>query len=363
MSQEINSQDEEVLDEADLDESVTPERYDITSYGADYDVEGLVRRMNRDEIFIPWFQREFVWTMADASRFIESLLLGLPVPGIFLAKEQETNRLLVIDGQQRLKTLQFFYGGYFNPNEEKKTQRVFKLVRVQQKFENLTYSELDESDRIKLDNSIIHATVIKQESPDDNDTSVFHVFERLNSGGRKLNAQEIRVALFHGAFLDLINGLNESDNWRNIYGRVSGRLKDKELILRFLAMYFDFENYHKPMVDFLNVFAKKHRNPPQSFINECSELFLDSCDLIYRSMGKKAFRPERTFNAAVFDSAMVGLAKRISFGSIPDATSVNYAYSELLKNPDYQKATSYSTADETFVHLRMLTAIEAFSSI
>src|SRR5258708_20925159 len=104
-----------VIDEASTDDVVAQDRYDITSFGADYDVEGLVRRLQRGDIWIPDFQRGYVWTQLMASRFIESLLLGLPVPGVFFARETETNRLMVIDGQQRLKTLQFFYEGYFDP--------------------------------------------------------------------------------------------------------------------------------------------------------------------------------------------------------------------------------------------------------
>ena len=86
-----------------------------SSYGADYPVDGLVKRINAEDIYIPEFQRGYVWSLNQASRFIESLLLGLPVPGIFVAKDEETKKLLVIDGQQRLKSLQFFYNGMFRP--------------------------------------------------------------------------------------------------------------------------------------------------------------------------------------------------------------------------------------------------------
>ncbi len=96
------------IDDADTDDTVVPEKYDITSFGADYDVEGLVRRLQRGDIFIPSFQHNYVWNQNLASRFIESLLLGLPIPGIFMAREAESNKLIVIDGQQRLRTLQFF---------------------------------------------------------------------------------------------------------------------------------------------------------------------------------------------------------------------------------------------------------------
>lgn len=106
------------IDDSESDDTVAPEKYDITSFGADYDVEGLVRRLQRGDIFIPSFQRNYVWNQNLASRFIESLLLGLPIPGIFMAREAESNKLIVIGGQQRLRTLQFFYNGFFKPKQD-----------------------------------------------------------------------------------------------------------------------------------------------------------------------------------------------------------------------------------------------------
>jgi len=104
-------------------------------------------------IFIPQFQRSFVWSINQASRFIESLLLGLPVPGIFLSKEPETGKLLIIDGQQRLKTLQYFYQGVFHNGRE------FSLQNVQDRLLGKTHRTLDQTDKNILDDSIIHATV------------------------------------------------------------------------------------------------------------------------------------------------------------------------------------------------------------
>ena len=86
----------------DDEELGQPVRYTISSYGADMPIDGLVNRLKRGDIFVPSFQRNFVWTITQASRFIESLVLGLPVPGIFLFKEPETRKLMVVDGQQRL---------------------------------------------------------------------------------------------------------------------------------------------------------------------------------------------------------------------------------------------------------------------
>ena len=88
------------------EETADVKQYTISGYGADFDVEGLVRRLNRGDIEIPEFQRTFVWNQTRASRFVESLLMGLPVPGIFLYRDKGSQTLRVIDGQQRLLSLQ-----------------------------------------------------------------------------------------------------------------------------------------------------------------------------------------------------------------------------------------------------------------
>ncbi|MGB7761509.1 MAG: DUF262 domain-containing protein [Bryobacteraceae bacterium] len=107
---------DDVQDDADADAAVPAVRYEISSYGIDFDVKGLVERLKQEKVYVPEFQRSFVWRLPDSSRFIESLLLGLPVPGIFLAKDPDSQKLFVIDGQQRLKSLQYFYAGVFRPD-------------------------------------------------------------------------------------------------------------------------------------------------------------------------------------------------------------------------------------------------------
>ena len=365
MAQEVSElldQEEEVIDEASQDDTAVPERYDISSYGADYDVHGLVWRLNQGDIFIPTFQRNYVWNIQEASRFIESLLLGLPVPGIFLAKEPEPNKLLVIDGQQRLKTLQFFYEGIFDPKPEDKTHRVFALTKVQSHFEGLTYDTLDERDRLKLDNSIIHATIVKQDFPGDY-TGIYHIFERLNTQVRPLYPQEIRTALYHGPLMDLIKQLNDYPAWRQIYGKKNKRLKDEELILRFLALYFDFEHYESPMTEFLNKFAKKHKFADKGFFTEATKVFTDTIDVVLQNLGSVSFRPERALNAAVFDSVMVGLAHRISHGAIENPEKVAEAYARLLEDEEYLNATSQATSNVGSVQTRISKAIEVFANL
>ena len=121
---------------AEGDSEVAPLSYVISSYGADYTVDGLVKRMREGSIYVPQFQRSFVWDVKDASRFVESLLLGLPVPSIFLSKEADTGKLLVVDGQQRLSSLKYFYEGIWEP-----TKKEFSLKGVDRTFEGRTYKK------------------------------------------------------------------------------------------------------------------------------------------------------------------------------------------------------------------------------
>ena len=344
--------DEEV--EVEVDDSVAPVRYEITSFGIDFDVEGLCRRLERGEIAIPGFQRSFVWSLGHASRFIESLLLGLPVPGVFLSRDFDSDKYVVIDGQQRLKSIQFFRDGVFSPSAGAKTQRAFKLTGVQQEFEGLTYQDLASSDRFRIDNSVIHATVVKQDAPAENNTSVYHIFDRINSGGLRLSAQEIRSAICHGTFIDALATLNEHPSWRSIFGKVHSRQRDQELILRFLAFFFDEAVYKPPMSEFLTVFIQKNRNPQDDFLAESTDIFALTMDSFMSALGGRAFRLERAINAAIFDSMSVGLARKIaSSDHPPDPEQTKLAHRFLLEDTDYLEAVSQSTADERSVTMRM----------
>ena len=344
-----NQEDDEIIDgiENDEDDDIAEISYDISSYGADYDTEGLVKRINRGDIEIPPFQREYVWRINEASRFIESILLGLPVPGIFLAKEKDSNKLIVIDGQQRLKTLQFFYEGYFNPKEEDKKRTVFALKKVQKRFEDATYNDLSEEDRRKLNDYLIHATIIKQESPEDDNTSIYHVFERLNSEGRKLTDQEIRTAIFNGNLIDLIKEINSDPTWREIFGKKSVRMRDQELILRFFAFYFFEKSYKKPMTEFLNIFSAKFRYISSDKAKEMKNIFIKTMERIYSAIGKNAFKLGSNINAAVFDSISVNIA-RILDKDIPENV-LEEIYNNALGNADYQKSVTEATSDEKSV--------------
>ncbi len=361
MPQQLLDIDDVVDKSIEEDEDIVlPEEYLINSFGADYTVDSLVNRLQRGDIYIPSFQRDYVWSQKEASRFIESLLLGLPVPGIFLARESLTNKLIVIDGQQRLKTLQFYYTGEFKPDSSLTHSRKFQLQRVQKKFEGLTYSELDEKYRIRLDDSIIHATIVQQEFPREStldyskhySSSIYHIFERLNNGGLKLTPQEIRSAIFYGEFISMIEELNDYPAWRSIYGAYNGRMKDAELIIRFLALLNNLENYRRPMVEFLNEFAEKYRNADSEQLYHFRQQFTLTIDAASKALGYQIFRLNKSINAALFDSAMIGIHSAVTSPHY-NSDTLKIQYAALLENTEYKNLIAQSTSDDNNVRKRI----------
>jgi hypothetical protein len=358
--------DENVVDDtviSDVEESVS---YRISSYGADYDIEGLVRRIDRGDIFVPDFQRAFVWNRKQASQFIESLLMGLPVPGIFLTLEANTNRQMVIDGHQRLKSLQSFYPGEAEVlGVGPRMQRPFALQGVALVFEGKKYVDLRQSDRRKLDDALIHATITRQLFPEEGLSSVYHIFQRLNSTGQRLVPQEIRHAIYQGPLLDTIKQLNDNPDWRAIFGPRHKRYKDQELILRFWSLCERSADYRAPMLGFLNQFVEDNRRPKETFLQEGAQLFSAIARAFNESLGNQAFRTKgtRQLNAAVFDSMAVGLANRMKQGVPSDISSLASIHNDLLQDPEYADTVWGGTARPDRVQKRIVKAKQAFEGL
>lgn len=358
--EEFEDVDEKVED-VDPDEEAIPFEQSISWYGADFTVDGVVSRLNEDDIRIPDFQRSFVWDRRKASRFIESLLLELPVPGIFLATD-ENQRLVVVDGQQRLKSLKFFFNGYFNEDNRKK----FSLIGIDSKFADKTYESLSPDEQRRLRNSLLHATIVRQDRPSDDKSSIYLIFERLNTESVRLQPQEIRAAIYTGKFNDLLRSLNNNTHWRDMFGKVHKRMKDQELILRFLAMYFNGEEYQSPLTKFLNTYMGSNRHLEARSEEELRRAFESTMETIHKHLGANAFKPSQSngrFTAAVFDSVAVGVAKRLERGEIQNAKALRTHYNSLFENEAYRESTFAGTAHTTVAKQRLTIAIEAFADV
>jgi len=327
--------------------------YQITTYGADFTVDGLVKRFERGDIFIPDFQRSYVWTLRQASKFIESILLGLPIPSVFLYREEKTHKLLIIDGLQRLSTLYAFYKGKFP-----RSNQTFRLKDVKSKYKNRSLTELAEEDHRRLEDSVIHAMIIQQTVPGNDNSSVYHIFDRLNSNGTPLHPQEMRAAIYHGPFQELLAKLNQESHWREIYGPIHKRAKDQELVLRFLALANTRNAYIKPMKIFLNKFMNENRSLNKQSEKKLTAQFVDTINRAHEALGHRAFRPQRTINIAVFDAMMIGIFESVS--ATPNR--IKTAYQNLIHREEFMNLCSKATSDEPNVANRINMAIEEINA-
>lgn len=356
---------DEVLD-VDESEAVARKAAPLTYFGTEFDIHGLVRRFNAEAIIVPafdpqidlpdpqaqGFQRRRVWSRNQMDRFIESLLLGFPVPGIFLV-EQPGKKYLVLDGQQRLTTLAAFYSNQF------------KLTNVERDFQTLSYSGLSDELRRTLDDTFIQAVIIRAPQSVDEYESVYQIFERLNSGGTNLQPHEIRVALYGGPTVDAIRMLNDDADWRDLYGAKNIRLKDQELILRVLALSEASDTYAAPLKSFLNDFLGKHRYGDGLDLAGLSYRFKKSAKILDESLGRRAFRLGRQVNAAILESVFVGVMARLSQDDWANVPLANWqaAYESLISDDDYLQAVTKATANEESVATRLRLAREKFAQL
>jgi len=251
MNSEEYREDIEVEENEDQeDENFKLNKYDISAYPADYTIKTLLEKFEKT-IIVPEFQRRYVWgaDITKQSRLIESFLLRLPVPQIFLFQKKDDKNMLIIDGFQRVNTLRKFY------------KDKLSLKGVQEQWIDKKYSELDEIEQEELDNSTLRAIIIRQIEPDNDNSSMFYIFERLNTGGVTLSPMEIRKAIFYGNFYNMLEELNNDNNWKLITGKktVDNRLRDIEWLLRISSFLCeDFNLYQSPMKDYLNSFMNKN---------------------------------------------------------------------------------------------------------
>ena len=360
-------------------------QYDISVIPNDFNITTIFNLIDSGAVEMPVFQRNYIWDKKRASRFIESLILGLPVPQIFLY-QKERNKFLVIDGQQRLLSIYYYIKQRF-PLVEKRAElrKVFDLNNgipdsilfndmYFQDFK-LQLSKSENGEKNPLDglryNTLglyksnfefmtIRCMAIRQNEPKEDDSSVFEIFSRLNTGGVNLSNQEIRACLYYSDFFRILNILNQNSIWRNIYGKPEdGKFRDVEIILRSFALLCDGENYSGSMNGFINRFAKKAMNYSTSEIEYFENLFtsfLESCSEISR----ETFATKKgEFNGALFDSVFVATVDRYyKEKSLVGGKTQPDKINALKKDVEFEEAITHSTSHTKMVKKRLEKARE-----
>lgn len=350
--------EQEELD-VEIDESQEDEVhivYDIATYPSDYTLSGIVDMWAAGDITIPEFQREFVWNIRQSSLLIESFLLGLPVPPVFFYIDEE-NKNLVIDGQQRILSTVFYFSGFFGDENLQGRRQVFRLTGLDERspYYKKTYRELSESAQRKLRGTVLRAINIRQLSPVGESTSIFHIFERLNTGGTPLKSQEIRNVVFRGGFVSVLRELNRDSNWRRVIGKkaFSKHQVDVELVLRVFALRNGARAYEKPMKEFLNQAMRKHQEGDTTDVIEFMNKFRETCELMIHEFGEKPFHLRGRLSTSALDSVFCTL---LQYRSRLPERDLFEKYQQLISDPKFLDLTTIGTTDTSTVKARFALA-------
>jgi hypothetical protein len=242
-------------------------------------------------------------------------------------------------------SVKYFFEGYFGEEDAKGNRQVFKLKGLSERSEynGKTFEQLSQKDQRKLRNATLRAINIKQLKPHESNDSVFHIFERLNTGGTSLKAQEIRNAVYRGKIVESLKKLNSIPEWQKILGlsKPDKNQKDVELVLRLYALFKNWENYQKPMLSFLNKTMKENSD----FSSEKSQHFAMEFERVVKFIATcldKPFRPKGVINSAALEAVMLALLE-----SLPvDQESFKENYKTLMGDEQFVSRIRGATTDQ-----------------
>lgn len=359
----MNTKEKDYIEEiqSEIDDDYSDDSlFNISSWGADLSFRELISMYEEDELVKPELQRKYVWDKVEASRFIESILLGLPVPSVFFA--QSGSQKLIVDGYQRIMTVYDYMRGIFST--DKKVFRLSNSEKINARWRNKAFSELSTDDQRKIKSTTIHAIIFEQKKPENDGTSLYQVFERINTSGRTLTPQEIRNCVYQGSFNTMLFEINENKTWRELFGteEADSRMRDLEYILRFFTMktgdILDTESKQISLKKALNDFMKTHKEDSPADIQRFKDEFDTTVQLVYDHIGKDAFRNytrgkfSKKFHPAIFDAIMVAVFL-IHKQGIPLDDVSEEKHIALLENPGFKEATSKRTTDVENIRKRI----------
>lgn len=373
---------EEILE----DEDILINEFDLTSSPNDFNIKTLFDFMDSGVVKIPSFQRNYVWDIKRASKLIESIILGIPIPQIFLYEESRNN-FLVIDGQQRLMSIYYFMKKRFPrkdriveirnivdknkilPDEILFNNDYFRdfnlrlpevLPNAPNKFNKQNYSTLNDY-KITFDLRTIRHIIIKQGSTIEDDFAVYEIFNRLNSGGVNLTPQEIRSSLFHSDFYTLLHSINLDLRWRNVLNQEQPDIhqKDIEILLRGFAILMNEDSYRPSMVKFLNNFsktAKGFNDELETYLSSLFHSFLHACS----NLKTNAFLSNTNrFNISLFEAIFVAVcSEQLKSKDFVSGMIINESIENLKKDTEFLEYSTVNTTSKNSIKNRIRIARE-----
>jgi hypothetical protein len=315
------------------EENVVPPS-DIVAFNELRSCADLYRMYKAKQLEIqPDFQRNIVWDEQAQTRFIDSLIKQLPIPSLCIGYDYKIEKRIVIDGLQRIATIIRFL--------ENEDWRLSELPDIEDKISDKTVAEikqLKEKFFERVQNVTIPVTILRFDSSNQNHMDyLFTIFHRLNTGGVKLNNQEIRNCVYGGDFNDLLKKIADSSIWKQIFGQPSNinRFADEEIILRTFAFMEELDTYSGNLAKFLNLYMAKKQNAEEDEIAIYEDIM--NATLFFINNKIQENKSIQTFGKTLKEGLLVGIAENIcELRYMPNEVAV-FMFNSFKNDPEFSE--------------------------
>ncbi len=305
----------------------------------------------------PDYQREYIMDEKKASKLIESVLLQIPIPTVYLCEENDGS-LSIIDGQQRLTSFVKFL-----KNE-------FKLRNLEEypELNGKNFADLEKVIQKNIKNTPIHSIVIKKESQE----LKYEIFSRLNQGSTSLKPQELRNCIYRGNFNNMLEDVAKNNKTlRILFASENKRKAYQEYILRYFSLK-NFQEYSSSIGKTMNKFMEKHQNDSIEEVEGYKREFNSNIDIIKQVLGEDAFFAAESdkgiisnkFSGSVYDSIIIGFSMFNNNDIMANADKIRQEIRELkLNNAEYKENTYVATGSKSRVIGRIMNIYELLAKI
>lgn len=319
----------------------------------------IIKEMFDDGDIIPQpdYQRDYIMDEKKASKLIESVLLQIPIPTVYLCEEND-GTLSIIDGQQRLTSFVKFLKNEFE----------LKNLEEYTEFNGKKFADLDKSIQRTIKNTSIHSIVIKKESQE----LKYEIFSRLNQGSTSLKPQELRNCIYRGSFNNMLEEIASNNKTLEfLVGTENKRKNYQENILRYFALK-NFQEYSSSISRTLNLFMEKHQNDSKGEIEKYKKDFNSKIDIIKQVLGADAFfgydrakgKMMNKFSGSTYDSIIIGFSMFNNHDIMANADTIRNRIKEMkMKDSEYQDYTYAATGSKVRVIGRIMKIYDLLAEI
>ena len=309
-----------------------------------------------DIVTNPDYQRDFVYTQKQSSKLIESMLIGIPIPTVYLCEENDGS-WSVIDGQQRITSFVYYLENKFSLNG------LTELKELNGKY----FKDMDKALQKKLKSSSLKAICILKNSQE----LKYEIFARLNQGAISLKPQELRNCIYRGSYNKMLEDLSNNKYLPVLFHDENKRKQYQERILRFFALR-EFTSYKSSIMKTMNEHMAKNQNADEAKINECKVLFNRTIDIIKQILGETAFfavnREDGSiigrFSGSVYDSIIIPFSFFSNHDLMAHADVIRDSINNLkLNDEQYREDTYVATGSKRRVLGRIMTVYNLLKEI